>query len=104
MASEYVEQRESNYFVTGSRVSLDSIVYSFLNGESPETIQNNFPTLSLEQVYGAIAYYLAHRVDVDAYLQKKAQGFEAARRSQEHVTGELRSRLSQARQESPRLP
>jgi len=51
MPAEYIEPREEHYFVRGSRVSLDSLVYGFLQGESPETIRENFPTLSLEQVY-----------------------------------------------------
>jgi hypothetical protein len=55
---EYVEQRDSGYYVTGSRVSLASIVHQFQEASAPETIRQNFPTLSLEQVYGAIAFYL----------------------------------------------
>ena len=104
MAAEYVEQREANYFVPGSRVSLDSIVYGFLNGESPETIRENFPTLSLEQVYGAIAYYLAHQLEVDSYLKTKQDDFEKARRSQTHVSGGLRARLLNVREHPARRP
>ena len=52
---QYIEQRDEGYWLQGTRVSLDSVVYSFLNGESPESIAHNFPLLSLEQVYGAIA-------------------------------------------------
>ena len=66
MGTEYIEQREGNYFIRGSRVSLDSIVYGFLDGESPETILDNFPALSLERVYGAIAFYLGHQAEIDA--------------------------------------
>ena len=51
---EYIEKRENGYWIQETRISLDSIVCSFLNGESPETITQNFPLLSLEQVYGAI--------------------------------------------------
>ncbi|GCA74659.1 hypothetical protein MiTe_01485 [Microcystis aeruginosa NIES-2520] len=57
---QYIEQREEEYWLEGTRISLDSVVYSFLNGESPESIAQNFPLLSLEQVYGAIAFYLAN--------------------------------------------
>ena len=71
MAADYIEEREDNFFIRGSRVSLDSVVYGFLNGESPETIRDNFPTLSLEQVYGAVAYYLAHQAEMDSYLKTK---------------------------------
>ena len=51
-----------------TRVSLDSVVYAFLEGQSPESIQQNFPALSLEEVYGAIAYYLANREAVHEHL------------------------------------
>jgi uncharacterized protein (DUF433 family) len=55
MAAEYVEQRGGGYYIAGSRVSLDSVVYAFLRGESPEGIVESFPALSLEQVLGAVA-------------------------------------------------
>jgi hypothetical protein len=61
-------------------VSLDSIVYAFLSGQSAEAIAQAFPVLSLEQVYGAIAYYLAHRDDIDRYLDSRRQGFAAVGR------------------------
>jgi uncharacterized protein (DUF433 family) len=66
----YIEQHEGGYYVTGTRVSLDSLVYAFRGGESPETIQQQFPALSLEQVYGAIAFYLGHQVEVDANIRE----------------------------------
>ncbi len=75
----YVEQRNDGYWIGSSRVSLDSIVYAFLDGQTAETIAQSFPTITLEQVYGAIAYYLAHRDDVDAYLQKQQADFEQRR-------------------------
>lgn len=69
--SEYVEQRDDGYYVAGTRVSLDSIVYSFKAGDSPETIRQKFSSLSLEQVYGAITFYLAHvEREVDANIRE----------------------------------
>ncbi len=50
MAKDYVEAREGGYYVAGARVSLDSIVYGFRRGESPETISQNFDALRLEEV------------------------------------------------------
>jgi len=79
MEKNYVTQTEGSYRLTGSRVSLDSVVYDFLSGLSPESIAENFDTLTLEQVYGAITYYLAHRADVDAHLQRNRTKFEALR-------------------------
>src|SRR3954453_20700136 len=68
--SEYIEQRNGGFYVAGTRVSLDSIVYSFNTGDSPETIRQNFSSLSLEQVYGAIAFYVAHEQEVDANIRE----------------------------------
>ena len=75
--NNYVEERENGYQIRGTRVSLDSVVYRFLEGLSPEAIQSDcFPTLTLEQVYGAISYYLANRAQVDDYLQQADKDYE----------------------------
>lgn len=69
----YVEYREGVYRVANTRVSLDSIVYRWRDGLSPETIQREcFSTLTLAQVYGALAYYLDHQQQVDEYLSEMA--------------------------------
>jgi uncharacterized protein (DUF433 family) len=81
MSKQYVEQRDGGYWVAGTRVSLDSIVYAFLEGQTAESIAQAFPVLSLEQAYGAIAYYLAHRPMVDAYLARARDDFERQRRA-----------------------
>jgi uncharacterized protein (DUF433 family) len=79
MENGYVIASEGRYRVTGSRVSLDSVVYDFLSGLSPESILESYDTLTLEQVYGAIAYYLAHRAEVDAHLERNRAKFDALR-------------------------
>lgn len=79
LSEEYVERTESGYYVAGTRVSLDSIVYAFLGGQTAEAIAQAFPVLTLEQVYGALTFYLAHRDDVDAYLRAQREDFEAKR-------------------------
>lgn len=73
----YIEQRENIYWLRDTRVSLESVVYRFLEGLSPETIQSDcFPTLTLDQVYGAISYYLANRSEVDLYLKETNDEYE----------------------------
>ena len=65
METQYVEKRDGGYWIAGTRVSLDSIVIAFLEGLSPETIVAEcFPVLTLEQVYGALTYYLAHQTKI----------------------------------------
>jgi hypothetical protein len=48
-------------------------------------------------VYGAIAYYLGHQAEIDAYLTAGQEEFEQGRRSQSHISDELRTRLDRAR-------
>jgi uncharacterized protein (DUF433 family) len=76
---QYIEEQEGCYRLVGKRVSLDSIVYAFLAGQSPESIAQSFPVLTLEEVYGAITFYLANRKAIDVYLSQGEQLFETLR-------------------------
>ena len=42
-AKAYVEHREGGYWVTGTRVSLDSLVYAFREGQTAESLVQSFP-------------------------------------------------------------
>ncbi|MGK7875624.1 MAG: DUF433 domain-containing protein [Xenococcaceae cyanobacterium] len=72
----YVEYRDDAYWVEGTRISLDSVVYAFQKGLSPESIAQSFPLLTLEQVYGAITFYLANSIEIDAYLATEEAAFD----------------------------
>jgi uncharacterized protein (DUF433 family) len=98
MTREYIEQREGGYYVAGSRVSLDSLVYAFRGGESPETIQQNFPSLTLEQVYGAIAYYLGHKEQVDRNIEQGEEELHRLVAPLSRRNPEAYTRLQQARE------
>ncbi len=79
-AKSYVRVDEHGvYRVGATRVMLDSVVAAFHQGHSPETIQQQYPAMSLEAVYGAIAYYLAHVVEIDAYLNHQDGEWAKAR-------------------------
>jgi uncharacterized protein (DUF433 family) len=101
MGNQYVENRDGGYCISGTRVSLDSVVYSFLRGESPEGIVESFPALSLEQAYGAIAFYLAHQPMIDAYLQKGRADFERMREEARRKHPALYAKLEAARRSMP---
>ncbi len=81
----YVEQRDGGYWITGTRISLDSIIAAFNRGAAPETIRRSFPLLSLEEVYGAVTFYVANENEIDEYLQRSDAELDAqagARRQQ----------------------
>ena len=101
MSDVYIEQHDGVYIVAGSRVSLDSIVYAFLSGQSAEAIAQAFPLLNLEQVYGAITYYLAHRDDVDRYLASRRQDVDAARQAARDADPMFYQKLTDAKKHTP---
>jgi uncharacterized protein (DUF433 family) len=95
----YIEQREGVYRVAGTRVSLDSIVYAFLEGHTAESIQQSFPLLTLEQVYGAITYYLAHRESMHAYLQEQEAAFERLKETLRRDHPHMAQRIAELKQQ-----
>ena len=81
--------------ITGSRVTLDTIIGAFQKGATAEQIKDSFPSLSLAQIYGAIAYYLEHESAVEAYLRERVVEAESIRRvieSQQDTAG-FRTRM-----------
>ena len=54
--------------VAKTRVTWDTVVAAFHDGLTAEEIAEQYPSLSLGQVYAVIGYYLDHQVEVDAYL------------------------------------
>lgn len=95
-----MEQHSGAYFIAGTRVSLDSVVYAFLRGESPEGIAESFPSLGLEQIFGALAFYLANRDIVDHYLSEGEREFEAMRQKAQRDHPALYAKLAEARRQT----
>ena len=69
--------------VGDSRVTLHTIVGRHLAGDTPEIIHEGFPTVPLADIYAVIAYYLAHRDEVDAYIHQIETAAEQQRRAHE---------------------
>jgi uncharacterized protein (DUF433 family) len=65
--------------VAGTRVTLDTVVEAFEEGFTPEEIQQQYSSLGLGDVYGAIAYYLNHRGGVTAYMEERRRQGAAVR-------------------------
>jgi uncharacterized protein (DUF433 family) len=103
MSNKYVTKLENGaYRVAGTRVSLDSVVCAFWRGESPESIVDSYPDLTLEQTFGAIAYYLAHQTEIDAYLEEGDAEFEKLRKRAGEANPVLYRKLEEARQQAVR--
>lgn len=63
----------------GSRIGIESILYEYIyRAQSMEAIQEAFPSLTLEQVYATILYYLRNKQSMNDYL---AEWLEFSRRA-----------------------
>jgi uncharacterized protein (DUF433 family) len=69
--------------VSGTRVTLDTVIACYHQGDSPEAIQRGFDVLPLNDIYTVIAYYLAHRNEMDAYLKHGQEEAERLRQEWE---------------------
>jgi uncharacterized protein (DUF433 family) len=95
MSKDYVTQIDDAYRVSGTRVSLDSVVYAWLDGLSPESIVESYPALTLGQVHGALAYYLGHQQEIDQHLRLGEAEFEKLRAETKRRLRETRPLLYQ---------
>jgi len=65
--------------VTGSRVSLEAVLYQYEQGNSAQQIHESFPSLRLADIHAVISYYLNHREQVNEYLRDQEKKARAVR-------------------------
>ena len=69
---EYVTMdKDGAMYVGEARVPMEAVMVAFGAGDSPESIRSQYRDLTLEEVYGAITYYLANPKLVDEYLKRQ---------------------------------
>ena len=102
--NEYVEVRNGGYYVAGTRIGLDVVVYDFRRGRSAEVIFEAYPAIgSLAKVYGVITFVLEHPVEVEAYLKDQGHIFEQIK-AQYPMPQDMIDRFERAKKEAaPRL-
>jgi uncharacterized protein (DUF433 family) len=85
--------------VSGSRVTLETLVSAFRKGNTAEQIHDSFPSLSLSQVYGVIAWYIDHQNDAEEYLMERQADADETRQEIESRAGysEFRENIRQRR-------
>jgi uncharacterized protein (DUF433 family) len=80
--------------IKGHRIGIESVLYEYIHRQrTPEEIQQRFPTLSLEQVYATILYYLRNRERIDAYIAEWLDWGRRMRDEQERNPPESLRRL-----------
>jgi uncharacterized protein (DUF433 family) len=69
--------------VSGTRINLESVLWKYIDGFTPEQIRECYPDLDLADIYAVISYYLSHREEVDRYLaNQEAKADEVRQRIQ----------------------
>src|SRR4051812_47022488 len=81
--------------VSGTRVTLDTVIEFYQQGYTAEQIAEGFNTLLLADIHSVIGYYLSHRADVDAYLAQRRRQHDQIKRECEakSPSNGLRERL-----------
>ena len=69
--------------VSGTRVTLDTVIARYHQGATPEEIHDSFDVLPVNDIYAVIAYYLSHREELDAYIERREEEGERLRREWE---------------------
>ncbi len=99
--NEYVEIRNGGYYVAGTRMGLDVVVYDFRRGRSAEAIFEAYPSVgSLSKVYGAITFILEHPNEIEAYLKDQNRVFENLK-AQYPMPQDMLDRFERAKKEAP---
>ena len=98
MNREFVERRDGSFYLAGSRVPLAHLVREFQHGELPEAIRSHYPTLTLEQVYGAITFYLGSKEEVEADIAERER-VEDEFAETHAAPADLKQKLERARQQ-----
>jgi uncharacterized protein (DUF433 family) len=75
--------------IGGTRVSLDSLLASYLQGASVDELTAGFPDLALHEIHASIAYYHRHRDEIEEYLASR-------RREAETIEARIRDEFPEA--------
>jgi uncharacterized protein (DUF433 family) len=76
---EHVQEREGEYYVAQTRVPIGAVIASWKRNTLPDRIVEQFPTLTLADVYGAITYYLDHQEVLEAHFAALREEYERER-------------------------
>ena len=95
--NEYIEVRNGGYYVTGTRIGLDVVVYDFRDGRSADAIFEAYPSIgSLARVYGAITFILEHPNEIEAYLEDQDGRYDEFK-AQHPLTPDMIDRFEQVK-------
>jgi len=98
-ANQYIEVRNGSYYLAGTRIGLDVVIYDFRDGRSAGAICEAYPSIgSLAKVYGAITFILEHPKEIEAYLEAQDRRYEEFK-TQHPLTPSMIERFERAKHE-----
>ena len=65
--------------VGGTRITLDTVFAAFREGATPEEMVQQYPSISLADVYQVIGYCLRHSAEIQAYLSQRRATAQSTR-------------------------
>jgi uncharacterized protein (DUF433 family) len=105
---EHVEEREGEFYASRTRVPVGVVVAAWKRGDAPERIVEQFPGLSLDDVYGVITYYLDHQREMEAHFARlrdeEERARQAARAADPDFYADLQRRIDAVRRTSSEDP
>jgi uncharacterized protein (DUF433 family) len=83
----------------GTRIGIESVLFEYLHrAQSPESIAEKLPTVTLEQAYATILYYLHNQTAVSRYLSDYLAYCQHAREQQAREQPPAVARLRQIKE------
>ena len=83
--------------IKGHRIGIEHVLRDYCEGASPEELLLRYPTLSLEKIHATITYYLANKMEIEAYMKRVAdmqqEAWQAQARNPPEFVIQLRKRL-----------
>ena len=101
-----VSDADGRLRVSGTRITLDTVVAAFGDGATAEEIVQQYPALRLGDVYAILTFYIRRRPDIDAYVRQRCRAAGAVRGENETRFDPegVRERLLARRVESRPVP
>jgi uncharacterized protein (DUF433 family) len=98
----YFDRADGDILIRGTRVDITTVLAAYQDGLSPEEIAYNYPTVTLEQVYATLTYYLAHKAALDNAARRATPASEEQGRAPDApVVARLRALAGQRRATAP---
>lgn len=73
---DYVE--DGDIRIKNTRVGIETVLDDYLHGISPEEIALRYRSLTLEQIYATVTFYLRNQIQLDEYLAQWRDYAEAS--------------------------